>query len=418
MRRFLLSIVVAIAVTFPLPQLTGQDTARTADPEVEISELELMLVPLTKAELEFEVAAWLELLKAKAQEVTDGQLEENRLEGDAQTAKAEEVVQLREERVGLEDRISAAIAALRDKGGEVEEYEAYVSAVSSFGVPLDLTEPSAAWTAVTTWLQSPEGGLRWARNILLFLATLVAFKILAGILGRITGRAITTFGQTPALLRSFFVNAVRKITFFVGIVVALSMLEVDIGPLLAAIGAAGLVIGFALQGTLSNFASGVMILMYRPYDIGNYVNVAGVAGTVDTMTLVSTSLRTPDNQTVVVPNSSIWGGIITNVTANDTRRVDLTFSIGYGDDIAKALRVLEGIVGNHPKILKEPKPGIQVQELADSSVNIACRPWCKTSDYGAVRSDLTRQVKERFDSEGISIPFPQQDVHMHQVAPA
>jgi small conductance mechanosensitive channel len=212
------------------------------------------------------------------------------------------------------------------------------------------------------------------------------------------------------------VNVVRKATFLVGLVVALSMLEVNIGPFLAAIGAAGFIIGFALQGTLSNFAAGIMILLYRPYDIGDFVNVAGVSGTVSAMTLVSTTLKLPDNQTVVIPNNSIWGDIITNVTGSETRRVDMVFGIGYDDDIAKAQGILEKIVKDHPLVLGSPEAVVRVNELADSSVNFVCRPWAKTSDYWTVYWDITRQVKEQFDQNSISIPFPQRDVHVHQIS--
>ncbi|NYT46399.1 MAG: mechanosensitive ion channel family protein [Candidatus Methanofishera endochildressiae] len=197
--------------------------------------------------------------------------------------------------------------------------------------------------------------------------------------------------------------------------IALTMLEINVAPLVAALGAAGFIIGFALQGTLSNFASGLMILIYRPYDIGNVVNVASMTGTVTSMTLVSTTLKLPDNQTVVIPNNSIWGSTITNITGSETRRVDMVFGIGYDDDIAKAETVLLDILQQHPLVHKEPEPVIKVHELADSSVNFIVRPWANTSDYFAVYWDVTRAVKDRFDAENISIPYPQQDVHMHTV---
>ena len=211
-------------------------------------------------------------------------------------------------------------------------------------------------------------------------------------------------------------NIVRKAIFLVGFVVALSMLEVNIGPLLAAIGAAGFILGFALQGTLSNFAAGIMILIYRPYDVGDLVDVAGTFGKVDAMTIVSTTLRKPDNQKVVVPNNMIWGDIITNITGTSKRRVDLVFGIGYGDDIAKAQKILEDILANHEAVLKDPEPAVKVHELADSAVNFVVRPWVETDNYWDVYWDITRAVKERFDAEGISIPFPQSDVHLHQTA--
>ena len=176
-------------------------------------------------------------------------------------------------------------------------------------------------------------------------------------------------------------------------------------------------LGFALKDTIANLLSGIMILLYRPYDIGNFVNVAGVSGTVSAMTLVSTTLTLPDNQTVVIPNNSIWGGIITNVTVSPTRRVDLVFGIGYGDDIDKASSVLERVVREHPMVLKDPEPVIKVHELADSSVNFVVRPWAETENYWQVYWDLTRQVKQAFDAEGITIPFPQRDVHVYRETP-
>jgi small conductance mechanosensitive channel len=238
--------------------------------------------------------------------------------------------------------------------------------------------------------------------------------LLSGILAGIVRRALAGVKKTSNLLRDFFVNATRKVAMFIGVVVALSMLEVNIGPFLAAIGAAGFVIGFALQGTLSNFAAGIMILIYRPYDIGQGVILAGRTGKVDEMSLVSTTLRMPDNQLVVIPNSSIWGDVITNISGQTTRRVDLTFGVSYEDDLQKVQRVLEEVVKAHPKVLAEPAPVIKVHALADSSVNFIVRPWVATADYWDVFWDLTRAVKERFDQEDISIPFPQRVVHMRQ----
>ena len=218
------------------------------------------------------------------------------------------------------------------------------------------------------------------------------------------------------LLKDFLVKIIRKIIFIVGFVVALSMLGINIGPLLAAIGAAGFIVGFALQGTLSNFAAGIMILIYRPFDVGDLVEIADTTGTVDAMTIVSTTLKTIDNQIVVLPNNMIWGDKIIKIPGSDLRRVDMVFGIGYSDDIAKAQSILEDILLKHEAILKDPEPIVKVHELADSSVNFAVRPWVKTDDYWDVYWDITRSVKERFDAEGVSIPFPQRDVHMHQVS--
>ena len=208
------------------------------------------------------------------------------------------------------------------------------------------------------------------------------------------------------------VGTVQRVTVLVGLVVGVSMLGVNIGPLLAMIGAAGLVIGLALQGTLSNFASGILILMNRPYDVGHVINAGGVLGKVEAMNLVSTSILTFDNQLMLVPNNQIWNGVITNVTGKPTRRVDLTFGIGYSDDVEKAMRIIGDLIAAHPKVRADPAPVIRVHELADNSVNIIARPWAATPDYWGVYWDLIAGVKARFDEESINIPFPQRDVHI------
>ncbi|MFV1976300.1 MAG: mechanosensitive ion channel family protein, partial [Candidatus Scalindua sp.] len=267
---------------------------------------------------------------------------------------------------------------------------------------------------VVGWLKSSEGGLLWVKNSGFFIVTLLAFYILSCVLSKIARKAMSVSEKTSDLLRQFFVLTVRKTTMFIGIVVALSMLGVNIGPLVAGIGAIGFVIGFALQGTMSNFAAGLMILMYRPYDVGHIIKAGGMNGIVDSMSLVSTTIKSFDNQVVIVPNGKIWGDVITNVTGCDTRRVDMKFGISYNDDINKAQKTLEEIVNAHELVLDSPKPVIRLHELGESSVNFVCRPWTKTSDYWDVYWDITRTVKERFDKEGISIPFPQRDVRIYQ----
>jgi len=188
---------------------------------------------------------------------------------------------------------------------------------------------------------------------------------------------------------------------------------ISLAPMLAGLGVAGFIVGFALQDSLGNFAAGAMILIYRPFDVDDLVEVPGASGLVKKMNLVSTTITTLDNQTLVVPNSKIWGDVIKNVTAQKVRRVDLEIGIGYGDDIEHAERVLVEIVNGHEKILAKPEPKIKLHTLADSSVNFIVRPWTKTDDYWDVYWDILREVKLRFDREGISIPFPQRDVHVY-----
>jgi small conductance mechanosensitive channel len=214
------------------------------------------------------------------------------------------------------------------------------------------------------------------------------------------------------LLHRMIVASVRNLVVLFGVLIAISQLGVSLGPLLAGLGIAGFIIGFALQDSLANFASGMMILVYRPFDVGDTVEAGGVRGKVSHMSLVNTTFLTFDNQRLVVPNNLIWQTVITNVTAQHQRRIDLTFGISYGDDIEKAERVLREIVDEHEAVLDDPEPMIKVHELGESSVNIIVRPWVKTDNYWDTYWDLTKAVKMRFDAEGISIPFPQRDVHV------
>ena len=385
----------------------------TANAEIDKEELGYRLLPLNKEDLTTLLAHWTWLLQEQLKVISETRVKIARAEGDAKDKLLEQLNQQNEQQTLLTDKANLVLAELKGKGGDITEQEQYLNAVS--GVKMDGKDSNVVFSAINGWLKSPEGGMRWLTNIVLFLVTMYVFKILAGIFAGITEHSVDRLKGASDLLKHFFVNLTRNLTLVIGFMVALSMLEINIAPLLAGLGAVGFIVGFALQGTLSNFASGLMILIYRPYDVGDVINVAGTLGTVHSMTLVSTTLKLPDNQIVVIPNNAIWGSTITNITGSATRRVDMVFGIGYGDDIAKAEAVLAEILDNHKLVLKDPEPVIKVHELADSSVNFVVRPWVNTSDYFAVYWDVTRSVKERFDAEGISIPFPQQDVYMHTV---
>jgi hypothetical protein len=286
----------------------------TPDPKVPKPDLELLVRPMTKAQLIIEADRWLAALQQKAKQVSAAEIQASKSDGAEAKAKLlNEAGAWREERAQITDRLNLVLAALKTKGGTTADYETYINAVS--GITVNVTDAHATWTAVINWLKSTEGGLRYGKNILLFLVTMIVFQVLGRAIGGVTRRALNAFKNTSSLLRDFTVNTVRKITLFVGFVVALSMLEVNIGPFLAAMGAVGFIVGFALQGTLSNFAAGIMILLYRPYDLGDKVTVAGTTGVVKAMTLVSTVLHNADQHVITIPNSSIWGGTISNLSA-------------------------------------------------------------------------------------------------------
>ena len=200
------------------------------------------------------------------------------------------------------------------------------------------------------------------------------------------------------------------------IIASLNQLGVDTTSLIALIGAAGLAVGLALQGTLQNFAAGVMLIIFRPFKTGDFVEAGGCAGIVENVSIFNTVMRTGDNKEVTIPNGAIYGGTITNYSAKPTRRVDLVFGIGYDDDIKKAKAILEQLMNDDERILSDPAPLVAVGELADSSVNFNVRPWVNSADYWGVYFDLTENVKLAFDAAGISIPYPQMDVHSQKVA--
>ena len=278
------------------------------------------------------------------------------------------------------------------------------------GVAVDLLGRTLRNTK--NWLV--ESGPGYLVKLLLFVAILFAFRFIARVVRTGLKKALDASNlNLSQLARRIIVSTSSNLVMLFGILVALSQLGISLGPLLAGLGIAGFIVGFALQDTLGNFAAGMMILLYRPYDIGDLIDVGGVFGQVDKMSLVSTSLLTFDNQLFVVPNSKIWGDVIKNVTAQDIRRVDMVFGISYSDDIPKAESILEDILQSHDKVLDEPEPMVRLHTLGESSVDFVVRPWVKVDDYWEVYWDVTRTVKLRFDAEGVSIPFPQRDVHVH-----
>jgi small conductance mechanosensitive channel len=208
------------------------------------------------------------------------------------------------------------------------------------------------------------------------------------------------------------VTIVSNSVLLLGVLVGLSQLGVQLGPLLAGLGIAGFIVGFALQDSLANFAAGMMILGYRPYDVGDMIEAAGVFGKVNHMSLVSTTILTIDNQTLIVPNGKIWGDVIKNVTHQSIRRVDMTFGVSYAEDIDHVERVLHGVLAEDERVLAQPEPMVKLHKLNESSVDFVVRPWVKTDDYWDVYWDMTRAVKKRFDAEGITIPFPQRQLHI------
>ncbi len=269
-----------------------------------------------------------------------------------------------------------------------------------------------------TWLESAktwlfDNGPSFAVDIVVFFLLLLIGKIIIGAVCRVADKALNKAERVSDLLKKFAVDTLRKVLWVVVLMIALPRIGIDVAPLIAGLGVAGFVIGFAFQESLGNLAAGVMILLNQPFKNGDFVEAGGQSGVVRELNLMATTMTSGDNRKIIIPNKAIWGGSITNFSALGTRRVDLTVGIGYTSDIAKAQATLQRILKSNDKILGDPAPVVEVVELADCSVNFVVRPWCATADYWAVYFDITRKVKEEFDKEGIEIPFPQMDVHVN-----
>ena len=265
---------------------------------------------------------------------------------------------------------------------------------------------------ITNWIV--ENGVDWAIQIGIAIAIFIIGKFIARMISNLLEKAMRKSG-TDNMLVGFLGNITYGVLLVAVVLAAVDSLGVNVTSLMAILGAAGLAVGLALKDSLGNFAAGVMIIIFRPFNIGDFITAGGAAGVVDEIGLFATMMHTGDNQRIIVPNSSILGGNITNTSALPTRRIDLVFGIGYEDNIGQARDIMMAVIEADERILKDPAPAIAVGGLADFSVNLNVRPWVNSGDYWAVRADLLEIIKVKFDEAGISIPYPQQDVHMHEV---
>lgn len=248
------------------------------------------------------------------------------------------------------------------------------------------------------------------------IVILVLGLIVSGWVSRAVRSGLSRVKSVDSMLRGFFASLAKYFVIAITLIAVLERFGVETTSFVAVLGAAGLAIGLALQGTLSNVAAGVMLLLFRPFKVGDYVEVAGLSGTVADVSLFTTELTTPDNVQIVTPNSDIWGTAIKNFSHHATRRVQLIVGIGYGDDMDKAIEVIKGVISAEERIHAEPAPFVAVSNLGDSSVDITIRVWCDAANFWPLNFTLPKAVKEAFDKNDISIPFPQRDVHMYQVA--
>ena len=315
------------------------------------------------------------------------------------------------------ERLSGVANLLERLGTDVAEYR-QTAFMATGDLSAEILDRQVVGSVLARWLTELRTGfLRHGPDILTRLVVvaviLAVFWLLARVVRAMVRRGLDNLtGEMSTLARDFLVGLSAKAVLITGILVALSQFGLQIGPLLAGLGIVGFIVGFALQDTLSNFASGIMILIYRPFDVGDYVEAAGVQGEVKHMNLVSTTVHTPQNHRLVIPNNRIWGNIIRNITSQDMRRVDLSVGVSYEDDIERVEALLAEIVAAENRVKFEPEPTIRLHNLGESAVEFTVRVWVDSTDYMGVFWDLTRRIKIRFDEEGISFPYPQRTVHL------
>jgi small conductance mechanosensitive channel len=255
----------------------------------------------------------------------------------------------------------------------------------------------------------------WGLRVVGGIVLLVVGRMAAGAVRNLVRRRLEASGADAALV-PFLSGIVYYLLLAAVLIAVLGLFGIQTASLIAVLGAAGLAVGLALQGTLSHFASGVMLLVFRPFRPGDYVEGGSTSGTVQQIGLFSTTLHTPDNVQVIVPNASIWGDVIKNYSANDTRRNDLVIGISYDDDVPRAVETIRRVLSEDSRVLAEPEPVVAVGGLGDSSVDLVVRPWCKKEDYWGLRFDLHERLKVELETAGCSIPYPQRDVHLHGAA--
>ncbi len=335
------------------------------------------------------------------------------------SAEQKSKVSLLKDRLAMHtSSLNVAVVMLEALGQDTTQIKQTLFSVSG-DITQDVLNFDVASSLIEEWMtiaknQALENGAGMTFKIVIFLIIIFLTSLVAKLVRKVVRKAVNSSKlQFSILLQDFFTSISGNVIYALGLLIALSQLGFELAPLLAGFGIAGVIIGFALQDTLSNFASGMMILIYRPYDVGDLINAAGVTGRVSHMSLVSTTVKTLDNQRLIIPNNKIWGDTINNITVEQERRVDMTFGIGYGDDIPKAEKILTDIVMAHPKVKQFPEPMIKLHTLGESSVDFIVRPWAAPLDYWDVYWDITREVKMQFDAQGVSIPFPQRDVHIY-----
>ncbi len=419
-------LLIAVLLLGPLAAAAQDEAAEeapppepltVAEPEILPADLKLLVDPLTLDELALEAAGWRDLARAKIIEMNEAELagretlasaresagaeEGEVVESEAADRHFERAAELRDQRAKLLDRLKVVVDEWETKGADVTEYRNYISAVS--GIEVDVTDTQSAAKTIMNWAKSEEGGLRLLRQVLIVLGTAIFAWLIGGIISWLVGRGLSVTQTGSKLLRRFLGRWIRRVVALIGFLIGLSAVGINIGPMVAAIGAAGFVIGLALQGTLSNFASGILIMTQRPFDVGDAVETAGVTGKIDSVTLFSTHLTTTDNKQVIVPNNAIWGGNITNATIKNRRRLEIEVDVADTLDIGEALERVKTVLHERDFVLDDPAPSVELKAVdrAKKTLHLKLAAWVHADAAGNPRLELIEHIYAAFPDEDL-----------------
>lgn len=417
---------LAVPVEVVNPDIEGEEkksleAVTAGDPEIPTDQLEILLKPLAQDQVQAEADAWYGLLQEKAQEISDLeydiQLREEEIGGAVDSEKEKNVVavtELQTEQSSLVSRLGTVLDSLEAKGGDPTLYRQYSDAVS--GLEFSITDTEGLGLRFTTWLQSEEGGIKWGLNLLKFGGILIAAAVVAPRAGKIVDSALARIDNISTLFRGFIVMVVNRSILVVGGLLALASIGVNLGPILAVVGGASFVLAFALQSNLGNFASGLMLLVNKPFDVGDEVKIGGYWAFVDSISLASTKLKDFNGSLITLPNNSVWGGDIINYTHNDTRKVALSINVKFEENIDKIQSIWLDICNLHPDVLKDPAPSIFAWNSSfDYYLPIGLKAWVPTSKHWGVYTDLLKQLQTRLDQAGIELVSPVQDRRIAQL---